>query len=112
MTIYDDLRVIASEVLAEFQQGSVTLVRRTYGVPDPQTPWTPGDVTETTEYTLAAVVRGVKKQHVDGTLILASDLMVTCNADLVEPLMSDVLKIDGVPHAIRRIEPIPAAGTA
>jgi hypothetical protein len=50
--------------------------------------------------------------RIDGTLILAGDLMVTCAVPAVVPDISDVVVIDGVDHAVKRVEAIPAAGTA
>lgn len=111
MTFYSELQEIASEVLAEFAQGAVTLTRST-STPDPETPWEPGALTTTT-YTLNAVVSGVASKYVDGSLITASDLMITAAVHAeVTPQMGDLISIDGgVAKAIKKIEPMPAAGT-
>lgn len=111
MTIYDELQAEASELLAEFGQGSVVLSRTTT-TPDPSAPWEPG-TPSTTTYPLDAVVSGVASKYVDGTLIKASDLMITAAVHAeVTPQMGDAVSIDGgVAKAIKRIEPMPAAGT-
>ena len=107
---YTDLQATATGILDEFSQGEVILTRHTIGPSDPATPWIPGaDVT--TDYELKATVRGVSFQHVDGTLILASDEVVTCSADVVAPEMSDTLTIDGNPRVIKMIRNNPSAGT-
>lgn len=99
--------------------GTVTLTRSTPGTPDPSTPWIPGAPT-TAVYTLAARVDGVVADQVDGTTILATDLMVIASpkatlagasVDIV-PQISDTLSIDGVTKVIKKIEQVPAAGAA
>lgn len=108
---YANLQSTAAGILGEFSQGAVILTRHTIGPSDPATPWIPGaDVT--TDYELKATVRGVSAQHVDGTLILASDEVVTCSADVVAPDMSDTITIDGDPRAIKMIKKLPSAGVA
>jgi hypothetical protein len=108
---YADLQGIASGILKEFKQGVVTLTRTTTAEPNPATPWIPGEET-TASFTLDATARGVPTKYVDGTLILASDLLVTAAVHpSVTPKMGDGLTIDGVSHAIKKIEPKPAAGT-
>lgn len=39
---YAEMQEMASELLAEFKQGVVSLNRTTTGEPDPATPWEPG----------------------------------------------------------------------
>lgn len=108
---YADMQDFASEMLAEFQQGSVTLHRSVPGASDPLTPWVPGEPVET-DYPLNAVVRGVAQQYVNGTTILSSDEQVTCAVPPVEPDMTtDSLLIDGVAVTVLKNTPIPAAGT-
>ena len=117
-SLYTELQGIANDILEEFKQGTVTLTRKVNAASEVSTPWLPG--TETLSvYTLNAVVRGVTFQHIDGTLILAGDLIVTCavkatlagaDADVV-PQMNDALTIGGKSHAIKKIEPKPATGT-
>lgn len=79
-------------------------------------------------YTLDANVGGVAADLVDGTMILATDLVVIASpkarhtlsdgeaadgaiTDIV-PLIADTLTIDGKPKTIKRVQPCPAAGAA
>lgn len=106
-------------MLRDRHQGTVTLTRTTTATPDEATPWIPG-TPSTAVYTLQARVDGVAADHVDGTTILATDLMViaspkaTLNGATVDlvPLISDALTIDGAVKTIKRIDPVPAAGPA
>lgn len=111
MDFYEEMAGVASEVLAEFAQGSVLLVRTTT-TPDEGAPWEPGQVSTQT-FTLNAVVSGVPQKFIDGSLVVSSDLMVTAavHAEVV-PAMGDTITIDGgVAKAIKRIQAEPAAGT-
>lgn len=98
---------------------SITLNRTTNAPSDPSTPWIPGAPT-TAVYTLDAFVKGATEQYIDGTTVLASDLMVVASPKAtlagaavdVVPQMGDVLSIDGKAREIKRILPAPAAGTA
>lgn len=114
---YAEMQGIASGILEEFKQGTVTLTRTTKAAADATTPWIPGDTTATTTYTLDAVVRGTNAREVgtaytNGTLILASDLVVTCAVPEVEPALTDTVTVDGQSHVIKGISRKPAAGTA
>lgn len=119
-SFYEDMAAVASGVLAEFKQGTVTLTRTTPGESDPETPWIPAEPTVTT-YTLDAVVKGVSQQFVDGTTILATDLEITASVKArnssgaevtIDPDMStDTLSVDGQVVTIIRDLSIPAAGT-
>lgn len=107
------------DALAQWSTGTVTLTRTTPGTPDPSTPWIPGSPS-TAIYTLAARVDGVAADRIDGTTILATDLMVIVSpratlagvsVDLV-PQITDTLAIDGAAKTIKKIEQVPAAGAA
>ncbi len=99
--------------------GTITLTRTTRADPAPETPHIPGAATTST-YTLSARADGVAGVYADGTTILATDRMVIVSpkaalngatVDIV-PRQSDVLAIDGKVHAIKKIDAVPAAGTA
>lgn len=130
---YDDMRDMASELLGEFKQGRVTLTRTTQEEkPDDWPTWEPW-TGETTNYTyeLDAVVKGVSAKLVDGDVVLATDLELTCSHKMTlvatkvgdeEPVTSstpvpfnaallDTLAIDGRPVTIVRDLTVPAAGT-
>lgn len=117
MSFYGDLQGIAAGILKEFRQGTIELSRTTTEPGNPSTPWIPGESTTVT-YTLDAVARAMPdsriggQSDIPGTLILASDLLVTAAVHpSVTPQLPDVVTIDGVSHAIKKIEPNPAAGT-
>ena len=115
MGFYDEMQAVAAGLLAEFKQGVVMLMQMTPGTPDPATPWIPGEPTETT-YELdatvsAAYVNNASATYEDGSLILASDLIVTCAVPPVAPQMGDRLAIDGRSYSIKQVNALPAAGT-
>jgi hypothetical protein len=97
--------------LAEFNTGAITLTRTTRAAPNPATPHIPGAVTTTDVYSLDARADGVAAEYVNGTTILATDLMVIAAppADII-PRLTDTLSIDGAPKTIKKIEAVPAAG--
>lgn len=106
--IYTDLQGVASEILSEFQQGTVRYIHPgadTGTAYDPQ-PGTP------VPYDLDATVRGVSAQYIQEGYISASDLQVTASVFGREPTLEGVVEIDGREHQIIRIDPVPAAGTA
>ena len=106
---YTELQGVAAEILDEFSQGTIVLTRITPGTPDPATPWIPV-VDTTTDFTLKATVRGVS-QNETGNLILETDEVVVSSADIVTPILSDTITVDGKPRALKKIRPVPAAGT-
>lgn len=107
---YDRMQGTATRLLGRFSQGVCTLTHSVPGTPDPETPWEPGEPTVTT-YTLQATVRGVSKDLVDGTTILASDLEITAAAFGAEPDPADTVTIDGKAVTLVRVIRVPAAGT-
>jgi hypothetical protein len=94
MTFYNDMRSVADELLSEFKQGAVEMV----------------DASNTT-IALNATVRGVPARHVDGSLVMESDLIVTFAVPSDAPTLQHWIRIDGKLHTIQHIEPLPAAGT-
>lgn len=107
MTFYDEMADVATEILAEFNQGTVVLTRVSTAAGPNE--WTPGAET-TTPYTLDAVVRRVEQKYVDGTLIVATDNQITFAVPPVVPRMADRLTIDGKDYVMKDLRPIPAAG--
>ena len=118
MTIYDRARATADRLLDPARlgaaAGSVTLSRRTI-TPGAQ-PWDDPTVTTSTE-TLRAQVFGVSSQYVGlpatepgNGVILASDLECIMAVPTAGVRLGDTLAVNGVPVAILRVEPIPAAG--
>lgn len=104
---YTLMQGTASRLMNKFSQG--TVVYNDHGTPTGD-PWDPTPGTPT-DYTLDATVSGVSERYVDGSTVLASDLMVTSAVFDTEPTMQGTVTIDGEAHQIIRIMPKPAAGT-
>lgn len=113
---YAEMQGVATELMTEFKQGSVTLARVIYSEADPATPWIPGETTEQShdlKATVAAVtVDQANAQYIDGTAITTADVVVTCAVPPVVPAMTDTLSIDGQVRTIKKIIQVPAAGVA
>jgi hypothetical protein len=111
MSVYDDLREVAGEILTEFSQGTITHIRRA-AAPNVYTPENPG-VGALTETVIVGVVKGVTSQYLRDTMIHASDLLLTIPASAgIVPDMLDQFRINDTNHAVVRITPKPASGTA
>lgn len=108
MSFYDDMQDVATELLAEFAQGTVSLKRVV------QTPaeneWESPTETATT-YPLSAAVKRLHHRYEAGALIAETGDMVSFSVSAVTPLLTDKLVIDGVERVITELTPIPAAGT-
>ena len=101
------------------------LVRTTELPPTGDEPWQAPAATVDV-YVLEAVVRGVSAENVDGTLVLATDLMVVAapagvhslsdgvQADgaavALVPRLDDLIEVDGMPKAIKKVMAVPAGG--
>lgn len=137
MGFYDDMRAMARDVLAPesdggLGQGVITVIRTEQEAkPDDWPSWEPWTGTITTKtYRIYGAVSGVAKELVDGTSILASDMMLICadRMTLIETIVGDddpvasstdvafslavpeVVNIDGVPFTTLQRVPIPGAG--
>src|SRR5690606_6757070 len=92
MSIYDDARKIASDLIGEFKQGTVQYIKMvpgTGGRPDAPAPST------SVVTTINAVARPVSTKYVDGSHILQSDKQVTIpNDGKMSPDLSGFIKID------------------
>lgn len=126
---YGKMQGTATRLLARFKQGRVTVVRTTQTEkPDDWPTWEPWTGETTTQvYELDAVVRGVSAKLIDGNVVIASDLELTCSQKMVlvevdgaavtpsavafEAGLLDTLAIDGKPVTIVRDLTVPAAGT-
>lgn len=110
---YGRLQGTAIRLMAKFSQGQVV-----YTITGPATgpEWnpTPGaPVSYTLDATVAVLgtIDGGFNRYVDGTLILASDLVVTCAVFTVEPSLAGTITIDGKVCQIVRVDKVPGAGT-
>lgn len=115
---YTRMQTTAQSLLERFKQGTITLTRTTHAAA--ANPWEQGSAT-TTVYTLRATAKGVSQKYIDGTIIVASDLQLTVSPVALDtdgaeatiaPASDDLITIDGSVKAIKRIIPVPAAGTA
>lgn len=108
MSIYNDLQAVTSDIMKDFKQGSIYLVKisQTGGTVDE-----PGTPTETS-YELNATVRGVSYQYLKESFVLATDLEVTAAVlSTVTPDEDDFISIDSVKHKIIKDISVPATGT-
>jgi hypothetical protein len=107
MSLYTDLRNVASGLLREFSQGVVE-IGKPVTVPGANE-WTPP--TTTIQWTrVNAVARGVSQKYVDGVSIVATDLQLTVDMGAYDPAAGDRIRIDGKQVSVLRFDRIPAAG--
>lgn len=107
-TIYGRLKGTADKLLKKFQQGVVKLVVPGAASGDAWNPAAPGSETL---IALDATVGGVRPELVDGTNILATDLVVIFAVPSVTPMVDHKIEIDGKRCSIQSLTPLPAAGT-
>jgi hypothetical protein len=108
MTIYDDMKTVGAELLAEFKQGTITLVQITPGDGPADDPGEPDE----DSYTLDAVVKGAPFKYLRDGFVTATDLLVTAAViDGVTPTKNDFIEIDGVRCKIIEDVSAPSAGT-
>lgn len=108
-TFYSEMADIASEVLDEFKQGEIVLLKPGTTTPGPN-PWDPPVTTPPTSYPLSATAKGVSKEFIDGDTILATDLEITAAVFDAEPDPADTLTVDGQAVTVIKTMRIPAAG--
>lgn len=104
---YGRMQATATRLLDRFSQGAIVLTK-TVAAPGPK-PWTPGTTIEV-PYTLKAVAKGVSKEFIDGTTILATDIEITAAGFGAEPDPADPVTIDGKAVIVVKVWRIPAAG--
>lgn len=107
MTFYKDMQNITSDILSEFQQGSVKLIKITPGSGPADNP---GPSTEQ-EYELNAAVNGVSFKFVSAGFAVESDLQVIASVlEGVTVNPCDQIEIDGLRYKIISDRSTPAAG--
>ena len=109
MAFYDELQVLAGDILSEFNQGSSGEMVIT-STPAANEWDMPSEAT--LETTLDAVARGVSSQYIDGVQIVSTDLQMTVSAIGWSPSAGMNIKIDGAAVTVLRFDAIPAMGTA
>ena len=108
MTIYDEMRDIASDLLQEFKQGVIHHVRI---VPGSGPADDPGPSTTVITLLIGGVARGVSYKYVKDGLALSTDKTVTFPVvDGLTVEMRDFIDIDGERHKIVQDISVPAAG--
>lgn len=108
MTIYDDLSPLVSEVMDEFKQSTINLVKITSGTGPIDNPGTPVEVT----HSLSATSTGVSFKFVRDGLAVSSDIEVTAAPiSGVTPDENDFLTINSIRHKIVKFMPIPPTDT-
>ena len=137
MGFYDDMRGVALDLLAPeaaggLGQGAITLIRTEQTAKPGDWPtWEPWTGTKTVKtYRLYGAVSGVDAKLVDGTTILASDMMLICadRMTLIQTKVGDdapsasstdvpfnldageIVNIDGRPMTTMQRIPVPGAG--
>lgn len=109
MSIYDDMRSVAADVLGEFKQGEiryVTVANAAGASPDES-----GSTTLTASNPLSATARPVSTKYVDGSNVVVSDIQVTIpNDGKCSPDMNGFVRIDGTDYKIMAVMARPAAG--
>jgi hypothetical protein len=105
---YSDMQGVASAVIGEFAQGTISYVALTNNGLSPDNPGEPIEVVTT----VPGVVRGVQFKFIDGTNIFASDGQITIPADTgIVPSITGFIEVDGRRHKIVSASAIPPAGT-
>lgn len=117
-SFYQGLQDLTSDLLPQFEQGSVVL-RRYVRATDPAYPDDAGPVVDTLDYSMSAAVNGVEQKYVNGSTIIATDEQVVCAIKAINregtkvsvtPRMGDEVYIDGKKRAIKAIKTVPPAG--
>ena len=110
LSFYAEMQAVARELLAEFSNASVSIVRR--GDPIGNDPYQPG-IASVTRYARLAYVGGYPTETIDGARIAATDLRVLIDGQglsIVPSTSRDSLEINGQAYALRSVSAIPAAG--
>lgn len=107
---YASLIPIFSQIVTQFQTGSVSIERRSEAK-DPTDPL--NYIITSVAESIEAIVTGASSKRVEGSSILEGDLYVIITSDKVSstPLDSDMVVIDGKDFQIVDIRAVPPAGT-
>lgn len=106
---YARLQGTATRLIDYFNQGVIVLTKPGTTTPGPN-PWDPPVVTDPVAHTLRATAKGVSKEFIDGTTIVATDIEITAAVFGAEPDPADVLTVDGKAVTVLRVIRLPAAG--
>lgn len=111
---YQEMQDVAGEILGEFHQGNVYLLRRPVDFQDAGRPWEPTPAAPAPDAELVnATVRRVDRKFIDGTKILGTEEQVIMPGSVdPAPLETDLIRF-GESGPLRRILgvfPIPPSG--
>lgn len=110
MSLYDDMRSIATELLTEFKQGGMVLLKYTPASGPPHNPGNPSWL----RLPFDGTANGASAYMLQDTLVQSSDRVVIVPAAIVpssvKPDVKDRIEIDGVSYQIIKAIPKPAAG--
>lgn len=108
---YGDMQGIASGLLTQFKQGSISILKVVSGVGPA---YNPGDPLEVATLLPGGTATGSISQYVVAGLATAGDLLVVAPvvAGLTINQATDKVLIDGVPWKIVQFMPTPPVGTA
>lgn len=106
MTFYEEMQGVATELLTEFNQGIIRLVRITKTGPSYNQ-----SQSSQTIYPLHGVTKGVSQKYVDGKNIVITDsqAIISVPSDII-PDISDKLRVDGKDYEILSVKKIPESG--
>ena len=104
MSLYSDLAIVADDLLNEFNQGTLQIIRMVQGSGPG---YDPGDAIETIT-AVKGVTRGVEKKFIDGVKVFESDLQATLPPTEINP--GDFIRIDGTDYKIISVQNVPASG--
>ena len=108
MSIYDDLQAVATELLTEFDQGDVKLIKVSSNSTAPDD----HSVQNETSYDLKAVVKGVSAKYLKEGFASVGDLEMTCAVEEnIEPTINDFVVIKDLRYKIVQDFSVPAAGS-
>jgi len=108
MSIYDDLKVVASGILNEFNQGGIKLVH--VSVSDNSTPDEPQTIE--TVYNLVGTVKGGDFRYdKDGFIATAEKEVIVGVLDGVQPSENDFIELNGYRYKIVKDLSVPGVGT-
>lgn len=107
MGFYEDMQTVATDLLTEFNQGVLVLIKAgaKTGPAYAPTEGTPASVP------LKGIALGVSKKYVDKGLAIATDKELRIAIPSQLPDMADSVTIDGQLLKIQHIAKIPEAGT-
>ena len=107
MSFYSEMQDIATDLLTEFDQGTIEYVKMTPGGGPADNPGEPTEVKTGVE----GVVKGVSFKYIDGTNILSTDLQLTFAVKVGLVIdYKDYVDIDGTRLKIIKGFNIPPSG--